>query len=188
MTIRDWIVLPLILFAVVWIAGIAWQKRVVRRESWRERAVYIVPALLAGWLLGTDTGWPLLSWRLYPMSQPIVVLAVICVWSGVGIAIWARLSLGGNWSAVVTIKEGHQLIRRGPYAVVRHPIYTGFLLTVLGTALGFGSGRGFLAFAVTLWSLVYKLRREESFLRDQFGTEYARYRQEVHAALVPLLL
>jgi protein-S-isoprenylcysteine O-methyltransferase Ste14 len=61
---------------------------------------------------------------------------------GLSFAVWARLRLGRNWSSVVTVKEDHQLIRGGPYAIVRHPIYTGLLLGFLGMALITGEHGG----------------------------------------------
>jgi len=88
---------------------------------------------------------------------------------------WARIALGGNWSGTVTIKSGHSLIRRGPYKWIRHPIYTGLLFSVVGTVLLQGEVRSFLGFAVILFALYRKAKREERFLSEEFGDSFAEH-------------
>ena len=99
---------------------------------------------------------------------------------------WARIHLGRFWSAAVTLKADHTLIRSGPYAITRHPIYTGLLLAVLATALARGSLSGLLGFGLILLGLVLKLRQEEQFLNTQFGSAYDAYKKDV-PALIPRL-
>jgi protein-S-isoprenylcysteine O-methyltransferase Ste14 len=91
--------------------------------------------------------------------------------------------LGRNWSAAVTLKHAHELIRSGPYARVRHPIYTGLLLAFLGSAIACGEPRALLGVAIILFAFVRKLRIEETLMRATFPAEYARYRAEVPALL-----
>ena len=62
---------------------------------------------------------------------------ILCI-AGLAFCVWARATLGRNWSGTITLKEGHELIERGPYRLVRHPIYTGLLAMFLATALAFG--------------------------------------------------
>lgn len=64
--------------------------------------------------------------------------------TGLLLALWSRFVLGRNWSAAVTVKQGHSLVRNGPYAIVRHPIYSGFLLALLGTAIARGTVGAFI--------------------------------------------
>lgn len=106
--------------------------------------------------------------------------------AGLAFAVWARAFLGKNWSAAVTVKQDHELIRHGPYSLVRHPIYTGILLALLGTSVTFGTIRGLLAFLVAGLALWLKSRREEFFMVDQFGAEYVAYRSKVKA-LIPFV-
>jgi hypothetical protein len=94
--------------------------------------------------------------------------------------------LGQNWSGAVTIKVDHQLIRTGPYAWVRHPIYSGFLLAMLGTALTRGELRGLIGIALLWPAFSVKRRMEESFMRKTFGQEYDSYTQST-GALIPRL-
>ncbi len=89
----------------------------------------------------------------------------------------------GNWSGVITLKEGHELIRTGPYRTIRHPIYTGILLALLGTAVAMGEMRGLLAVAVAWLSFYWKARREESFLTQEFGEKF-----EAHAKQTGMFL
>lgn len=115
-------------------------------------------------------------------------------WLGAGVtvggllfAVWARRHLGRNWSNAVTIKQDHELITTGPYALVRHPIYTGILTGFLGTAIAISQVRGVIGFVLIFLVLWAKLRTEEEWMRSQFGETYAAY---VHrtSALVPYIL
>ena len=81
-------------------------------------------------------------------------------------------------------RQGHELIRTGPYRLARHPIYSGLLLAILGTAVAIGEWRSLIAFALITGSLLIKLRTEERFMDETFGDEYARYRRDV-PALIP---
>lgn len=120
-----------------------------------------------------------------PAAGTRLVLGGICfVALGLGVSVLARVWLGGNWSGTVTLNQVHELIRTGPYRFVRHPIYTGLLLAVLGSAIAENEWRGLLGFAVIVLAFVHKLGIEERFLTQQFGDSYTRYRQEV-PALIP---
>ncbi len=95
--------------------------------------------------------------------------------------------LGRNWSRSVTIKQGHELITTGPYAVVRHPIYTGILSGFLGMAISISQVRGFIVVVLVFLVFWLKLRMEEEWMRSQFGETYATYARQT-AALVPYVL
>jgi len=95
--------------------------------------------------------------------------------------------IGRNWSGRVTIKQQHELIQDGPYSLVRHPIYSGFLLALLGTAMVRGELHGLIGFALAALGWTFKLRTEEAFLAQQFGNAYLDYKQRVKA-LVPFVV
>jgi protein-S-isoprenylcysteine O-methyltransferase Ste14 len=99
-------------------------------------------------------------------------------------AVWARRHIGSNWSGTVTVKTDHVLVRTGPYGWARHPIYTGLLTAILGTAIARGDLRGLLGVVLCTIAFVIKLRIEERWMREVFGEEYRRYSKEV-PALVP---
>jgi protein-S-isoprenylcysteine O-methyltransferase Ste14 len=103
--------------------------------------------------------------------------------AGLAITVWARRHIGQFWSARVMLKEGHELIQSGPYARVRHPIYSGIFLAMLGTALFVGEWRALLGTAIFFVGHWLKARREETLLATQFGAAYDEYRQRTGSLL-----
>jgi protein-S-isoprenylcysteine O-methyltransferase Ste14 len=134
--------------------------------------------MAAGSLGRTWLGTPLLH---YSEAQFWIGAAIAT--AGLWFSVWARVHIGKYWSGNVTLKEGHRLIRSGPYALVRHPIYTGILLGMTGSAVSLNQVRGVLAVAITAYSFVRKLRMEEKWLTEEFGEEYLRYKREVRALI-----
>ncbi|MGA9854642.1 MAG: isoprenylcysteine carboxylmethyltransferase family protein [Gammaproteobacteria bacterium] len=163
-------------------------KAAARRESPLSRAGHAIPLIIAALLLALPTlpeGF--LCVRVFPMTELIYWIGVFALVAGLVFSVWARLHIGRNWSGVVTIKQEHELIRSGPYHLVRHPIYTGLLLGFVGTAIARDEWRGWLAVLIAFAALWRKLRLEERWLTEQFGDSYRQYRAAV-AALVPYLL
>lgn len=183
------------LFVVMWSAwGVYWLisargiKVTVRRESRLSRWAHFGPLILCAWLLSNSGDrWPPLNAPFIVRSRTTFWIAAASTAAGLLFTVWARSHLGRNWSGSVTIKADHELITSGPYRLARHPIYTGLLTAFAGSALAVGEVRGLLAFAIACAALWRKLRLEERFMREQFGTAYADYSQRV-AAIVPFLL
>lgn len=179
-----------LVFLGYWIWSARRLKHATRSETpWRQLAVYWLPLLVAVLLLGPgewyEGSW--LSERFVPKHMVIRATAVALVWAGVALAIWSRHLLGSNWSSVVQLKQDHELIERGPYRWIRHPIYTGLLLAFLGNAIKVGDWRGLIALAIVFVSFWRKLRLEERWLGEQFGERYAAYKQRTRA-LIPGIL
>ena len=162
-------------------------KTVARRETNLSRASYVVLLVLAAWLL-SGVGVPaILKVRLWPQTLAVLVSGTIIVALGLGFAIWARRHLGGNWSGEVTVKDDHELVRSGPYRFVRHPIYTGILIAILGTGATIGEWRVVLSLIFAFLSFYRKAMLEERWMTETFGRAYDDYRRRV-AALIPFLL
>jgi len=163
-------------------------KPVTRRESAASRAGHILPLVIAVMLLALPSlPYGLLSNRLLSPTHRVFFVGIALVVAGLLFTIWARLYLGRNWSGVVTLKKDHELVRGGPYRFVRHPIYSGLLLAITGSAVVRGEWRGVLALIIAFVALWRKLRLEERWLGEAFGEQYAAYRAEV-AALIPFVL
>ncbi len=185
MLYRQLIVWPWLAWALYWAAAALRTKKTQRRERLASRLSHVLPLIAGGLLLGgQDLPWGWLGLPLWPHSPVPYSVGLALVLAGLALAVWARLRLGGNWSGTVTVKEAHELVRTGPYAHVRHPIYTGLIAAVLGTALASGTLHAALGFLIIAAALVRKLRSEEGFMREAFPGEYERYRAEV-PALIP---
>ena len=165
-------------WAVCWLLMAFFSKSTKRRETPGQRLQHVVPAML-GFLLifREDFGWPWLRRAIFPDNPALMLVAVTVTALGLLFAVWARLTLGSNWSGTVTIKANHQLIRRGPYRFIRHPIYTGMLAALLASAVAQRLLGGVLGFAVVALALYCKARREESFLSQEFGEAFVEHRQ-----------
>jgi protein-S-isoprenylcysteine O-methyltransferase Ste14 len=171
-------------WALYWLVSAFSNKTTVRRQSLASRLAHFLPLIVGGVLIGhRHFPWEWLNARLWPRSLMAYWLGVALLAAGLAFAVWARVHLGRNWSGSVTVKEGHELIRTGPYGYVRHPIYTGLIAAVLGTAIASGTVRAFLGLVIIVVSLLYKLRLEEAFMRETFPDQYPGY-----AASVPRLI
>jgi protein-S-isoprenylcysteine O-methyltransferase Ste14 len=167
-----------LVFLVYWIVAAFSVNRMRRREPASRRIIYLLLIVVSLILFNGDPRYfgPL-NLRFVPRSYGIALAGTLLTAAGIAFAIWARIHIGRFWSGSVAIREDHQLIRSGPYSCIRHPIYTGILLALAGTALAVGNYRALLAFVLILLSLIYKARLEEALLTREFGAAFDDHRR-----------
>jgi protein-S-isoprenylcysteine O-methyltransferase Ste14 len=176
-----------IFFLVYWYISALRTKRVAEQQSFASAQAHRLP-VTAGLLI--------MIIRHLPRPMDMVVIPntdwslaagdIICI-LGLFVTIWARVTLAGNWSSDVTFKEGHELIRKGPYQFVRHPIYTGLLIMCIGTAIAAGRLHHWLGIPLIAVGFWIKLKQEEGLMMQHFPDQYPAYRKEVKA-LVPFII
>ena len=184
-----------VLFPPLWLAFIAFWivmarggKTVAEREDLFSRWSHYGPLAVAVYLfVAPDVLVPVLNARFAPESLALVQFGAALTFIGVAFAVWARLRLAGNWSSDVTLKRDHELIVDGPYRWVRHPIYTGVLVALIGTGLAIGEWRAPVAVVLAGVAWWRKLTIEEVVMRRQFGDAYVRYAERTRA-LIPFVL
>ena len=178
--------------AVLWSLWSVWLLSWLVAARWSSATVFRQPR--ADWLGHSILVWGgaiLVFAKPAPLPHPFFPAALWLAWAGVALTVlglaltwWSRIHLGKNWSAAVTLKEGHMLVRSGPYAIARHPIYTGLLVAFAGTVLAYDTASALLGFVLVILGFVLKLRQEERLLVQHFGAAYHDYRKKVRA-LVP---
>jgi protein-S-isoprenylcysteine O-methyltransferase Ste14 len=177
-----------LIFLAYWIMSARATKTTTERQH-RGRELMIRLTMVAGGVLIGFGG------RGIGLATPVVQTGIValqtlgCILCGLGLAValWARHTLAGNWSSSVTFKEDHELIQRGPYSYARHPIYTGILLMMLGTAMTANQKGALLGVVLVFGGLWWKLRQEEMLMTKHFPETYPAYRQRVKA-LIPGVL
>lgn len=165
-------------------------KKVDHQETFFKRFVqYWLPLIIAILLLGPGE-WFGHSWlreNFVEHTNFVGIIGLVISVIGAIIACTSRYLLGKNWSLSVQKKENHQLIQRGIYKIVRHPIYTGLLLLFIGNAIIVGDYRAIIAVLIVFVSLWLKLKKEEKLLTETFGAKYTEYKNQTKA-LIPYLL
>lgn len=171
-------------WGVSWFAAATWTRRTAARAGMAElpsRLISLVGAVLLlaptqNFSIGPE--WDVSASLAWAMFSVVV--------AGIAFAWWARLHLGTLWSGTVTRKADHRIVDAGPYAFVRHPIYTGMLGAALATGVTRGELGALLGAAILCFGIWMKARLEERFLSVELGAEYAAYRARV-PMLVPFL-
>jgi protein-S-isoprenylcysteine O-methyltransferase Ste14 len=171
---------------VSWFAAAFWADRAAARpaagQEWLYRIVTFVGAVLLFGTRGRILSAPSHLWAFGPKAEwalfGVVVLSMLFTW-------WARLYLGRLWSSSVTKKADHHVVDTGPYAIVRHPIYTGIIAASAATAAQKGTVWALAGVVIWTFGFWIKARLEERFLREQLGSEaYDSYCRRV-PMLVP---
>ena len=170
----------LLVFGLAWgAAALYWAAPANAAQSgefkWYRPLRLVVLAATFALLFWDATGIGPLGKRFLPETPDFGLLGFALALGGMAIALWARFMLGQFWSDRVIVRADHQLIRTGPYAHMRHPIYSGVLLGVLGTALLLGEWRGVLAFLLLLTNYAIKAKREEQILADRFRDQFQEH-------------
>lgn len=176
------------IFLIVWLFAAASTKHSVFRERREQRTRYSILLVVAYLLLlnGRRLPYPLDA-RVIPQTEAIAWAGAFLCIAGLAFSIWARATLGRNWSAMVTLKEGHELIEGGPYRLVRHPIYTGMMTMFLATAIVLGHLGGIVGALLVFVSFWIKLGHEEKLMLKQFPDQYGAYQKRVKR-IIPFLL
>ena len=168
----------------VWVLGAIYnQIKAPHTERVSPRWFGMVGAVIVLWVLvlvAPGRIWPRLAYR----AEWLSILGAVILGISTVFAIWARIVLGRMWSGTPLVKEGHDLKTTGPYAVTRHPIYTGLLGMVLGVTLQYGFGKATPVLVAVLIFLEVKIRLEERLMTERFGEQYAAYKHTV-PQLVP---
>lgn len=181
------IVLLWVAWLVSWIVAAFWSSRAERRAGMAEELSYRFFMIVGGVLLFVPARGVHGSLRLWQVGWNGAWICAGLTAVGFAFCWWARIHLGLLWSGRVTKKADHHIVETGPYALVRHPIYTGLLLAIGATMVAKGTLYGVAGAAAIMLSIAMKARLEERFLRNELGSAaYDGYARRV-PMLVPFL-
>jgi protein-S-isoprenylcysteine O-methyltransferase Ste14 len=188
-TVRPDILFPLfwVSWAVSWVAAAAWSSPAVQRppgsEIWPYRVMLTLGIVMITGQTSDMLGVPML-WDVGRVGGTVLAFLTL---PGFAFAWWARVHLGRLWSGSVTRKEGHRIVDTGPYAIVRHPIYTGLIWATSVSAVAAGTILSLLGIGAMVFGFWLKARLEERFLVQELGPQaYDRYCRGV-PMLLPFL-
>jgi len=183
MTVYNWIIIALwVAFVVYWAISARSAKKVAHRDLagvWVRYVGFVIVILLIIFLPAS------FNIAFGAHTPTVMAIGTILCGAGIAFAIWARWHLGKNWNSGPSIQEGHELVTSGPYRFVRHPIYTGLIVALLGSALATNVG-WFIIFLFLGSTFVWRIDREEKFMMQLFPNEYPEYKKRTRK-LIPLI-
>jgi protein-S-isoprenylcysteine O-methyltransferase Ste14 len=178
-----------LIFCVVWlIAALGVKKNIVARPAWVRlpARIAIAAVVLLVFVRRVDDRLLVASVAVLLASPVVALIGTLLCAAGIAFAMWARMVIGRNWGTPMTLKQGHELVTTGPYAYVRHPIYSGVLLAMFGSVLVMS-----LLWIVVLLlnglQFIYAARREEQLMLKTFPDEYAHYMQRTKM-IIPFVM
>lgn len=186
------IVRPRLLFAafwiawlVSWIAAALWVSRTEKRAFSWDTVLYQIIVLVGAALLTPWAARRLHMQMLWHVGYGGGMALALLTLAGLSFTWWARIHIGRLWSGTITRKQDHRVIDTGPYALVRHPIYTGLIFALFATAIAQAWISGLIGATLIAFGLWVKARIEERFLTAELGADaYGAYRRRV-PMLVP---
>lgn len=171
-----------VVFFAYWLLSGIGVKRNIRKGGWQRQGSRLLVIIVTLIIVSSVPGIRKIGFQNNPIWG---VLGIIVCLIGFGIAVWARRHLGRNWGMPMTLKENHELVTSGPYQYVRHPVYSGVLLAMLGSALG--GGFPWLVTSVVLGIyFVYSAKTEERIMEEQFPDQYPEYKKRTKT-LIPFV-
>ncbi|MDB4940266.1 MAG: isoprenylcysteine carboxyl methyltransferase family protein [Candidatus Doudnabacteria bacterium] len=180
---------------LVWLPGYFTGKRTIQRPNPIRRA-FAFALIIAGFMFLFSNSGPGNSFAerflavphlfITPSTVPFGIIGLIIDLTAIVFAIWARIALGRNWSNAIALKENHELVQTGPYAIVRHPIYTGLVFAAFGTALTIGRLTDYIGVILLLVAILIRIQDEDALMAEQFSESHPAYRQRTKK-LVPFV-
>ena len=179
-----------VVWAISWAVAAFWAKPAAAAPSWAEEMKHRLPTLVGYGLIGLSARLLLsghhlaVTWPLWPVDPALGWFLLACQLAGFAFMWWARIHLGTLWSSSVTRKDGHRVVDTGPYRLVRHPIYTGILLSTLALVMEMATPAALAGLVLAVIGFWLKARLEERFLgRELASADYDTYRRRT-----PMLL
>jgi protein-S-isoprenylcysteine O-methyltransferase Ste14 len=166
----------LVAFSIYWSIAARHSAETQSSESVASRQFHLWMVNLASLVLIFHV--PGLTARFIPEDRAFVVIGLLLEAAFLLLAVWSRRHLGENWAGEVRIASGHQLVRSGPYRLVRHPIYTGVLGAYCAIALVSGEMHALLALPIFFFAYWRKIAMEERAMAATFGPEHASYQHD----------
>jgi protein-S-isoprenylcysteine O-methyltransferase Ste14 len=169
-----------------WIFSWQWSKQGQVREAWWQGLLYKLLLIFAFVITVSDTqNVPGLRISIFHANLVVVWIGIVLTVTGLVWTIWARRTLADNWSSKTEFKQDHELIQSGPYALTRHPIYTGLLAMFAGTTIAAGTAATAVGFVCALLAFIIRAKIEENLLSKHFAG-YQNYKQKTWT-LIPFI-
>ena len=179
------------ILAVYWITSSFFVKRSIIKRNWWGGVIplaIIIIVVIFIRIRGTQHNVvSFLTLQFFNVSLASEIIGAAITLMGLVVAVWARTIIGRNWSGYVSLKENHELVTSGPYSVIRHPIYTGFLLMIIGTAIYYASVLALIYFVIDASIFLWRAKREEALMIKTFGKKYQDYMKRTKA-LIPFVV
>lgn len=180
---------------VLWVSYVAWfvmewwvisrdRRRFTGRKADRGSFLGFFICIPLALIIAFNAAFGHPEWRISALQPALSWLGIAMIWAGMAFRLWAVLTLGAFFRISVVVQDGHQLVTAGPYRWLRHPAYTGVIVTVTGIGLALGNWVSLLAMAIlpTL-AIAWRMHVEEQALTEQFGEAYKDFCESRSAVL-----
>ena len=159
----------------------------VKRHAIKADVLFLLPAVFLCCGGGVLIVWDLFQHEKETGAAPVLnPVGLLLVGVAIVVVLAAALTLGKNYSSTLVIREGHELVVHGIYRIVRHPIYLGTILCMLGLPIAVSSWSGLPPMLLLIPLFLYRIRIEERLLLEEFGDDYLAYMKRTKR-LIPLV-